>query len=44
VLSRAATVRAPSPASGDTFTGRSDSVTYAAAVWNGAVYHCAAAG
>jgi hypothetical protein len=36
--------RAASPADGDTWTGSTDSLTYTACVWKGAVYHCAAAG
>lgn len=36
--------RAASPADGDTWSGHAASVSYTAAVYNGAVYHCAAAG
>ena len=43
-LSHTAATRAPSPADGDTWSGHADSVAYTAAVYDGAVYHCAAAG
>jgi hypothetical protein len=43
-LAKTSPTRAPSPADGDTFSGQADSVAFTAAVYNGAVYHCAAAG
>ncbi|MBK7583831.1 MAG: hypothetical protein IPI67_27015 [Myxococcales bacterium] len=43
-LGSAETTRMRSPTNSETLTGSSGRVTYAAAVWKGAVYHCAAAG
>jgi hypothetical protein len=43
-LAKSPSTRTASPADGDTWSGQSDSAAYTAAVWKGAVYHCAAAG
>lgn len=43
-LAKSPSRRTASPADGDTWSGQDASAAYTAAVWNGAVYHCAAAG
>lgn len=43
-LGSAEITRVKSPTNSETLSGTSGSVSYAAAVWKGAVYHCAAAG
>lgn len=44
LMARVEPVHTRSPSDGDTWTGRAGSVAYTAAVYEGAVYHCAAAG
>lgn len=43
-LATSPSTRTASPADGDTWSGQVASAAYTAAVWKGAVYHCAAAG